>query len=187
MDRIETTELIKATLNAFGPGEAISMDKDTWAKLHEAMSVLIEQLTLNLQATPISGWGRQSIGMSINAKAADWDGGEEKSLTPPLDQQKPAQEPVAWTATRLWNRKDNWTCPADIEKDLIDHPQAREPLTADDLREPKNGTQWRVEWWNESCRMMLPSDAKLDSFTSYKNGTMQFTIKKAAHGIKRDV
>ena len=50
--------------------------------------------------------------------------------------------------------------------------------TADDLREPKNGAKWRVEWWNESCRMMLPEDRKLDSFVSYKNGTLQFTIKR---------
>ena len=51
------------------------------------------------------------------------------------------------------------------------------PRTADDLKEPKNGEQWRVEWWNESCRMLLPADKKLDSFQSYKNGTLMFTIK----------
>ena len=56
--------------------------------------------TLNLKATPISGWGQQPIGMSINAEAADWDGGEEKSLTPPLDQQQqPAQQEPVETAT----------------------------------------------------------------------------------------
>ena len=34
-----------------------------------------------------------------------------------------------WTATRLWNRKDTWTCPADIEKDLLDGraPQPAQP------------------------------------------------------------
>ena len=52
------------------------------------------------------------------------------------------------------------------------------PLTADGMMEPKNGQQWRVEWWNESCRMMLPKDSRLDSFQSYKNGTLMFTIKK---------
>ena len=56
--------------------------------------------------------------------------------------------------------------------------QPSKPLTADDMKEPKNGEQWRVEWWNEFCRMMLPKGMKLDGFTSYKNGTMQFTIKK---------
>lgn len=69
---------------------------------------------------------------------------------------------------------------------LIEQPPQRKPLTADDLKEPKNGQQWRVEWWNESCRMMLPSDANLDRFVAYKNGTLQFTIKKADHGIKGD-
>ena len=73
----KATQYIKATLAAFGPGEAISMTQDTWAKLHETMSVLI-------------------------------------------DQPEQRQEPTAWTATRLWNRKDTWTCPADIEKDLLD-------------------------------------------------------------------
>ena len=41
-------------------------------------------------------------------------------------------EPVAWTATRLWNRKDLWTCPADIERDLLETyttPQQRKPLS----------------------------------------------------------
>jgi hypothetical protein len=39
------------------------------------------------------------------------------------------QEPVVWTATRLWNRKELWTCPADIARDLLEgytHPPRRE-------------------------------------------------------------
>ncbi|WP_423459927.1 hypothetical protein [Ottowia sp. VDI28] len=55
--------------------------------------------------------------------------------------------------------------------------QPEVPLTADDLREPKNGANWRVEWWNELCRMMLPADMSLDSYRSYKNGTFMFTLK----------
>jgi hypothetical protein len=43
MNHIEATQYIKATLAAFGPGEAINMTQDTWTKFHEAMSVLIEQ------------------------------------------------------------------------------------------------------------------------------------------------
>jgi hypothetical protein len=39
----KATQYLKATLAAFGPGEAINMTQSTWAKLHEAMSVLIEQ------------------------------------------------------------------------------------------------------------------------------------------------
>ena len=58
----------------------------------------------------------------------------------------------------------------------------REPLTADDLREPKNGANWRVEWWNESARLMLPANKRLDSFQSYKNGTLMFTLKE--HGTQ---
>ena len=46
---------------------------------------------------------------------------------------QPQQEPVAWTATRLWNRRELWTCPADIERDLVDGdtspPAQRKPLT----------------------------------------------------------
>ena len=62
-------------------------------------------------------------------------------------------------------------------------PAVVEPLTADGMKEPKNGQHWRVEWWNESCRMMLPTNKKLDHFQSFKNGTLMFTIKQAAHGI----
>lgn len=54
----------------------------------------------------------------------------------------------------------------------------REPLTADDIREPKNGDAWRVHWWNESARLMLPSSSILDSFNAFKNGTLIFTIKR---------
>ncbi|MGQ3051047.1 MAG: hypothetical protein ACT6S0_04620 [Roseateles sp.] len=53
-------------------------------------------------------------------------------------------------------------------------------MSADDLREPKNGTAWRVDWWNESARLMLPAGSKLDSSQSFKNGTLMFTIKRAA-------
>lgn len=43
MNHIEANQYIKATLVAFGPNEAINLAQDTWAKLHEAMRVLIEQ------------------------------------------------------------------------------------------------------------------------------------------------
>lgn len=72
-----------------------------------------------------------------------------------------------------------------LEANRKPHNAPPAPLTADDLREPKNGTAWRVEWWNERARLMLPADAKLDSFQSYCNGTLMFTIKKAsAAGVK---
>lgn len=57
--------------------------------------------------------------------------------------------------------------------------KAAKEATADELREPKNGAAWRVEWWNESARLMLPAGSKLDSFQSYQNGTLMFTIKRA--------
>lgn len=40
------------------------------------------------------------------------------------------QEPTVWTATRLWNRRELWTCPADIERDLLEGyttPPAAQP------------------------------------------------------------
>lgn len=61
--------------------------------------------------------------------------------------------------------------------------QAVAVLTADDLKQPRNGKQWRVEWWNESCRMLLPVDKKLDRFQAYRTGTLMFTIKDKP-GIK---
>lgn len=66
---------------------------------------------------------------------------------------------------------------------MVAQQPAPQPLTADDLHEPKNGQQWRVVWWNESCRMMLPVGLKVDRYKGYRNGTMQFTLKRA-HGIK---
>lgn len=42
MNHTQATQYVKATLAAFGPGEAINMTLDTWAKLHKAMSVLID-------------------------------------------------------------------------------------------------------------------------------------------------
>lgn len=64
-------------------------------------------------------------------------------------------------------------------------PAGREALTADDMREPKNGAAWQVHWWNESARLMLPRGYTLASFQSYRNGTLTFTIKHRsdAHGI----
>lgn len=61
----------------------------------------------------------------------------------------------------------------------------REPMSADDLREPKNGAAWRVEWWNESMRLMLPTSEKLDSISAYNNGTKVLTIKRH-HGICKE-
>ena len=42
MNHTEAAQYIKATLTAFGPGEAISMTKETWAKIHEAMQALAQ-------------------------------------------------------------------------------------------------------------------------------------------------
>ena len=65
----------------------------------------------------------------------NWDAFDEQAITALREAlaQQPAQqqEPAVWTATRLWNRKDTWTCPADIEKDLLDGcapPSQQEPV-----------------------------------------------------------
>ena len=73
--------------------------------------------------------------------------------------------------------------PADQWRDIESAPRDG---TADSLKEPKNGKQWRVEWWNESMRLMLPADKVLDSFQSYKNGTLQFTLKAAPSSEQRE-
>ncbi len=54
----------------------------------------------------------------------------------------------------------------------------REPLTAGDLKEPKNGQAWRVEWWNEAMRLMLPKDRELTGVQHYGNGTIVLTIRR---------
>ena len=43
MNHTEAAQYIKATLTAFGPDEAISMTKETWAKLRGAIKTLAEQ------------------------------------------------------------------------------------------------------------------------------------------------
>ena len=124
-------------------------------------------------------------------KCSDWPNAYDKcskavtALREALAEQPAQQEPVA---IRLSNGVIDVLGSAlvPIGTLLYTTPPQRKPLTADELKEPKNGEQWHIVWWNESCRMMLPFDAKLDSFTSYKNGTLQFTIKKAAHGIKEN-
>lgn len=72
---------------------------------------------------------------------------------------------------------DTWQQAATAER--VRRVKAEARPSADDLREPTNGTAWRVEWWNESARLMLPAGSKLDSFQSFKNGTLMFTIKRA--------
>lgn len=72
---------------------------------------------------------------------------------------------------------------ANAYRELEAQLAAQKPLTADDIKEPQDGTHWRVVWWNESCRMLLPATKRLDGFQAYKNGTMQFTLKSTAHAI----
>ena len=42
--------------------------------------------------------------------------GVQKLFDEKRAQPAPVQEPTVWTATRLWNRRGLWTCPADIER-----------------------------------------------------------------------
>ena len=67
---------------------------------------------------------------SSHAYTVGFQDGKAQALAEQPAQQ---QEPSVWTATRLWNRKDTWTCPADIEKDLLDGrampAQRQEPST----------------------------------------------------------
>lgn len=48
---------------------------------------------------------------------------------------------------------------------------------ASELREPLSDDKWRVEWWNEVMRLMLPSDRRVDKINIYSNGTIQITLK----------
>jgi hypothetical protein len=61
-------------------------------------------------------WRYNSNGDWIYKDRKVWDAAEPLYAAPV---QPVKQEPVVWTATRLWNRKDTWSCPADIEKDLL--------------------------------------------------------------------
>lgn len=56
--------------------------------------------------------------------------------------------------------------------------------TAGSLREPVNGEGWKVHWWNESMRLLLPDDRRIDSHRHYQNGTTHLTIKAEAQRAK---
>lgn len=68
------------------------------------------------------------------------------------------------------------------------HRQGRQQTrqVAGAVREPVNGDGWTVHWWNESMRLMLPDGMRVDSFQSYRTGTMQLTIKADAQRAKGD-
>lgn len=89
-----------------------------------------------------------------------------------------ATEYNAWNANSYSDKFDGWAAAWQAARRAPAAPA--HGLTADDIKEPKDGTSWRVVWWNESCRMLLPADKALDSFQSYKNGTLQFTLKQRA-------
>jgi hypothetical protein len=80
-----------------------------------------------------------SFGKIKDVKTIKWlveplPAGTKLYTTPPA-QPAPVQEPTVWTATRLWNRRGLWTCPADIERDLLEGyatpPAAPVPLTSE--------------------------------------------------------
>ncbi len=75
-------------------------------------------------------------------------------------------------AVLAFDRREAWMKPS-----AQDAEQARD-ATAGALREPKNGDGWKVAWWNESMRMMLPDHHHLDSFQAYRNGTLTLIIKE---------
>ena len=61
------------------------------------------------------------------------------------------------------------------------YTEGKTASTADNLREPKDGAEWKVVWWNESARLMLPANKVLSSAKSYGNNTLMFTIKKRVY------
>ena len=88
MNHTEAAQYIKATLTAFGPGEAISMTKETWAKIHEAMQALVQPERHELQA---DGKHPAPCARFCEANAFQI---EIRNLKARLAQ--PEQEPVAW-------------------------------------------------------------------------------------------
>ncbi|MEN9885512.1 MAG: hypothetical protein RL758_90 [Pseudomonadota bacterium] len=105
MNHIEATQYIKATLAAFGPGDAMGMTIDTWAKLHEAMSVLIGQPAQKPQQEPVAWDGDCVLGHcgspagceASNCCRADY-------TTPP--QRKPLTDEQIDAAIKAWFEND---------------------------------------------------------------------------------
>ena len=111
----------------------------------------------------------ESCGMQGNRSASLMEDCKPK-LVEAWNRRTPAPavvEPVAWRVRRL-DSPNYWIIflhkPVDALMDperevqpLYTAPQPTQAqagsVTADDLKQPRNGAQWRVEWWNESCRL----------------------------------
>ncbi|SAI59104.1 Uncharacterised protein [Bordetella ansorpii] len=65
-------------------------------------------------------------------------------------------------------------------------PAGAQRQVAGAVREPVNGDGWKVVWWNESMRLLLPDGYRLDHWNGYRNGTKQLTIKADAQRAKGD-
>lgn len=161
-------------------------------------------------AHPITLWRSVDQGMQPpyppeverRAQRAAWSRSKktrETEMTAHTEQERAAALAEKHGASSYRNRADTahpafGFTPATLAALIADVEQAarlaqvveRTPLSADDIKEPKNGEAWRVEWWNESLRMMLPSGKVLHRFTAYRNGTLQFTLKARDHRITQE-
>lgn len=47
---------------------------------------------------------------------------------------------------------------------------------ASEVSEPLNDDKWKVHWWGDWMRLMLPADRHLDRVEHCRNGTIKITI-----------
>jgi hypothetical protein len=97
MNHTEAAQYIKATLTAFGPGEAISMTKETWAKIHEAMQALA-QPEQEPVAWPV-GW--VDDGGTVFWKDKPPADGADLYTTPPQPEQSQVEETLRYEIDAL--------------------------------------------------------------------------------------
>ena len=134
MNHTEATDYLKATINAFGPGEGIALTQDSWSKLRDAIETVIEQpAQYDCCANCLRPEREHNEGECPKPYTTVWHAWdyafqpEQPAKDPCIDgsctccwtdlDEQPAPEPVAWhepgaygnvTVHKEWAERNGW-------------------------------------------------------------------------------